>query len=42
MAATKALNIVAGLLIGFLLTVPHAALGQSTSVWDTLDATALN
>ena len=42
MAATKALTIIAGLLIGFLLTVPHAALGQSTSVWDTLDAAGLN
>jgi hypothetical protein len=25
-------------LVGFVLTVPHAALGQSTSIWDTLDA----
>jgi hypothetical protein len=29
-------------LVGFVLTVPHAALGQSTSIWDTLDAAALN
>jgi tetratricopeptide (TPR) repeat protein/cell fate (sporulation/competence/biofilm development) regulator YlbF (YheA/YmcA/DUF963 family) len=45
MAATKALTIIAVLLVllvGLLLTVPRAALGQSTSVWDALDAAGLN
>ena len=42
MAAARALNIVAVLLVGFLLTVPQVALGQNSSIWDTVDANALN
>ena len=32
----------AWLLVGFLLAVPHVALGQGSSIWDTVDADALN
>jgi uncharacterized membrane protein YccF (DUF307 family) len=42
LAAARTLNIIAVLLVGFWLAVPHVALGQSSSVGDTVDADALN
>jgi tetratricopeptide (TPR) repeat protein len=42
LGAAKTLNIIAVLLVSFLLAVPHVALGQSSSVWHAVDATALS
>ena len=42
MAAARTLNIVAALLVGFLLAVPHVAFAQTSSIWDTVDTNALN
>jgi tetratricopeptide (TPR) repeat protein len=42
MAGARARNIILILLVGFSLTLPHVAFAQSSSVWDTADATALN
>jgi hypothetical protein len=42
LVAARTLNIIAVLLVGFWLAVPYVALGQSSSVGDTVDADALN